>query len=262
MREGLGLRFATLGLILTLIAGMVPVPDDDHWTPPPPPQETVRPSPTPRPTPPPAVPGAALEDVRPDDWFYLYIRLGVRHGFLQGSNNRFEPHRAITRAELITMLGRMHESLGGTVRYNWREEPHLPYTDLPQDAFFYPYILWAAIFGIVEGDAENLFRPHAPVTREEFAVTLARYIGAYELEDLLKDRYSDHGLYTDWEDIAIWAYHEVHFLRNLDLMQGTPAPQLGDGAYLFRPQAHARRFEAAVILARLFEAVFEAHMIL
>jgi len=243
----IGYRLASLCLAFTVAAGLVPLPDPSGWDPSPPPPPAVT-----SPEPPPALLpiGGGMEDVAPTDWFFPAIRVGVRHGFVTPIEGRFEPQRAITRAEFITMLGRMHTALGGVVRIG--RVPELPFTDITSAAEYIPYLAWATEIEIIRGDAEQRFRPGYPITREELAVLLARYIEAYDIDDQLD--VEEHDPYADWFDIADWAYDAVHMLRDLNLLQGR---QTEPGVYFFHPAEHVLRLESAVVLARLFEEVFE-----
>ncbi|MCL2589253.1 MAG: S-layer homology domain-containing protein [Oscillospiraceae bacterium] len=241
----ISIRLSTLLLALLLAVGFAPRPHPGDWVPSPEPPAWA--------TGPDFNPGALLQDVRPSDWFYDYVRLGVRHGFVRGGDGRFEPHRPITRAEVVTMLARMHAALGGVVLYEWAVE--LPYVDVSPRAHFVPYLVWATELRIVEGNLEGEFQPDQPVTREELAVILHRYMTAYSVYGHIEDRFYRHGRYQDWQQIASWAYEAAHTLRNYELMTGTARQHGTYTVYYFLPRDRASRAEAAVIFARVFEAV-------
>lgn len=251
-----GYRFASLCLAFTVAAGLVPLPDPSFWVPAqpePPPITTPEPPADTSPEPPSLPTGDGLEDVSSTDWFYPAIRVGVRHGFIRPVEGRFEPQQSINRAAFVSMLGRMHMALGGVVRHD--HVPNLPYTDIVPHAEYLPYLAWATATEIVRGDAEQRFRPDAPITREEMAVLLARYIDAYVTHDHVPtDYYDDHNPYADWWDIAEWAHDEVHLLRALGVLQGR---EVEPGIYLFHPGDYVLRLESAVVLVRLFEMIFE-----
>ena len=246
----LGLRIFIIYLAALLAAGLVS------------PAESL-----PEASPPPEVPGTfvpippapsddtidEMADISPADWFYAYVRLGYEHGFLRGTDGRFDPSREITRAEFITILGRLHLALGG-IDYG---ELLIPYTDT-EETFYTPYLTWATHLDIVQGDEFGRFRPNDVIRRDEMAVTLGRYIEAYDLYESLEHAFEDRGLYADWEEIAPWAYHEAHLLRNHGIMHGMRPPGAAPDIYLFRPETSALRCEAAAIFARLFVIIFDA----
>ena len=54
-------------------------------------------------------------------------------------------------------------------------KPELPSPDVSADAYYAPYVAWAAENGIVKGIGNNLFAPDDNVTREQMAVILDNY---------------------------------------------------------------------------------------
>ena len=239
----LGMRILAICLAALLAAGLFPLPEP----PPPPPRPPIEL---------PAPPGVGIEDVSPDDWFYEYIRIGYRYGFLQGTHGRFEPNRAVTRAEFITMLGRLHSALGGHVIHDGPFDN--PFSDTRANAFYFPYLLWAAELRIVEGDEQNRFRPNERLRREEMAVILVHYIYAYALDTHFDETDEEREPYADWEEIAVWAYFEAHLIRDFGLMHDIHESVDESDLYRFRPEAPALRAEVAVIFARIFTLVSDA----
>jgi len=248
----LGTRILIICLAALLASGLVPMP-----APAPAQAEPVAPPETEAPAPPPTVGVTEMEDVSSTDWFYTYVRLGFRHGFLHGTDGRFEPNRVLTRAEFITILGRLHQALGGLLG---RADDSLfeLYTDITAEAFYLPYLFWSTAQGLVEADEYDRFRPGDSIRREEMALILARYLDVFRLHPHFEDIAQERPSYADWEDIAPWAYHEAHLLQNYGLMHGIHVPGGTPGVYLFRPDGSTLRGEAAAIFARLFNQVFEA----
>ena len=64
----------------------------------------------------------------------------------------------------------------------------LPFTDVPQDAWYYPVVREAYEKGITNGVTRTTFEPNATVTREQFLVMLFRAAGfdLSQYEELLK----------------------------------------------------------------------------
>jgi|GEM_PF-2220297 len=250
----IGTRLLTFCLAVSIVAGLVPLPDPSPELPPlEPPPPIASPVPV-APAPPlQQLPGTGmLHDIRPSDWFFHYVELGALHGFIQGYDGRFAPQRATTRAEFITMLGRLHLALGGQLREG---QPMPPFVDISSDQFFIPYLTWAFSLGAVHPDFEGRFRPEAAISREEVATLLARYIEAHSLLDHFADNRADLGRYADWENISDWAVYAAHLLRNLGLMHGSRGIYDVPGVYYFRPQDETLRQEVFAILGRLFEAL-------
>jgi len=121
----------------------------------------------------------SLEDVSEDDWFFPHVTHGFRFGILRGERGEsfyFKPERAITQAEFITMLGRMHEYGNGAIR-------------MPGGSTDYErYINWAVGAGIISEGEKNDFMPYDILTREQLAVIIDRYLEAFELEPYFAGR--------------------------------------------------------------------------
>ena len=194
-----------------------------------------------------------LRDVPPDIWFHDYVQTGLRHGFIQGTGgNSFHPDRIITRSEFVSILGRVHQALGGELL---EEGIMPPYIDI-NPSFYIPYLAWASEMGIIYGDGQGRFRPYSPVTRQEMATILTRYIESFDLRPYLASRHNPIGRYEDWHLIAPWAYGAAHLLRDYNIMQGSRGVQNVPGVYFFRPTDVGFRREAVAIFARLFIAIY------
>ncbi|MCL2218211.1 MAG: S-layer homology domain-containing protein, partial [Defluviitaleaceae bacterium] len=90
---------------------------------------------------------------------------------------------------------------------------------------------------LVNGIGDGSFAPHRPITREEMAVLLHRYI---------KDIALPTGLalpFTDQAHISPWAVYAVMEIKAAGIITGHP-----DGS--FAPQASATRADAAAIFSR------------
>jgi len=187
-----------------------------------------------------------VEDVSPKDWFYRYVMRGLDFGLITGTSGdgfRFEPDRPVTRAEFVTMLGRLHQYWeGGSI-------------DNPVDGTFYGrYLIWAVEHGIVQGNQHGDLMPCALITREQMAVMLYRYIDVFELRWYLpRPPFSDED-FNDFQDISNWARIEVWSVVSLHgLMEGVRE----QGNLVFRPQANSSRAEALVTLVRLGEQLMQ-----
>jgi len=177
-----------------------------------------------------------MEDVSPDDWFYHYVRDGRDLGLIVGTSEeefRFEPHRNMTRAEFVTLLGRLHE-----LRINAIDVP-------ADDTFYGRYLAWAVDLGIVHGNEHGDLMPYAPLTREQMAVIVDRYIHIFRIS--MPWQISPPILDpSDSADISDWASSAVYRLSGYSLLYDTTV-----SGWTFRPQAHVPRTEAVAILMRL-----------
>ncbi|HIV47048.1 MAG TPA: S-layer homology domain-containing protein [Candidatus Acutalibacter stercorigallinarum] len=111
------------------------------------------------------------------------------------------------------------------------------FADVPEDAYYAPYVAWAAETGVVKGTSDTTFSPEEPITREDMAVMLYQYAEAcgfdtsYEEERL--EAFPDSGEVAGYAVTAMaWA-----------VTQGVLA---GSGGYL-EPKGVATRAETAQI---------------
>lgn len=158
----------------------------------------------------------------------------VNEGIAAGtSETRFEPKKAVTRAEFATFAVRL---LGlKPVKNNIS-----PYNDTSTTAWYYGNVSAMTNLSILEGKGQGTFQPNASITREEAAALLVR---------MLKQTSSSTGLlpttYVDASNISVWAKPYVQKVYQLGLMRGS------DG--LFRPQDQVTREEAAVMLDAILQ---------
>ncbi|MBO7743280.1 S-layer homology domain-containing protein [Paenibacillus sp. MWE-103] len=171
------------------------------------------------------------DDIR-DNYAASAIVNMTKLGFVTGTGpRRFEPDKAITRAEFTTMLERL---LG--IRPVSAAIP--AFADVPVSAWHYGWVQAAIQLNLVQGAAPSRFEPNRPVTREEAAVLLARAAK----QSLPPASSVPDGLYGDEARIDDWALPAVYRLWQRDLM--------GGDAGGFRPRDAITRQEAAVLLNR------------
>ncbi|WP_047171279.1 S-layer homology domain-containing protein [Paenibacillus sp. FSL R7-0273] len=149
------------------------------------------------------------------------------------SGNSFSPQGTVTRAELITMLGRLLklEPVGSTIT---------PFKDVARNAWYYGWIQAAVQLELAGGTSAATFAPAQPVTRQEAAVWLAR---------AFKQTGSTAGLQTAFRDsgaIAAWAGSAAAAVNRLGLMKG-------DDTGAFRPLSPITRQETAVLIYRVLQ---------
>jgi len=150
-------------------------------------------------------PTIEMEDVTPEDWFYRYVVAGLRFEILTGVSGetfRFVPDRLVTRAEFITMLGRLHEYGHGTI-------------GTPGEGPFYQrYLEWAVEMGIMHGNQHGDLMPRSLVNREQMAVVVYRYIDVFDLWDYFEYLYPIVSApFSDFYEMSYWARWIVEELR-------------------------------------------------
>ena len=110
-------------------------------------------------------------DVRDGDWFSEAVDYVVSHGIFNGtSDTMFESNGGITRAMMVTVLGRVAQI--DESAYSGDSG----FTDVERGSWYEPYVSWAVESGITLGVGEGLFAPNDPVTRAQIALFLYRLL--------------------------------------------------------------------------------------
>lgn len=184
---------------------------------------------------------APFGDVSEGDWYAASVDYVYEKGLMNGiTETTFEPNSTMTRAMLVTVLGRMK----GVDVTNYESAP---FTDVPDGLWFTPYVAWAAENGVVNGMPDNTFHPLDNVTRQDAACMIARYIRTLDAE--LEESGSTD--FPDAAEIAPYALESVSFMSRTGLIRG-------DNHGNFNPRNNITRAEAATILMRLDQKLAEA----
>ena len=116
----------------------------------------------------------------------------------------------------------------------------LPFTDVPQDAWYYPVVREAYEKGITNGVTRTTFEPNATVTREQFLVMLFR--AADVRLDLIHQVVSDPSdmffSAMDFADVAkgAWYTDAVYAAWVMEVTNGVDAAHFGVGQPITREQ--------------------------
>lgn len=132
--------------------------------------------------------------------------------------NRFEPNKAMTRAEFIAILGRFEKVNEFTA--------NISFQDIDMNAYYGKYVNWAKNAGLVYGmDAVN-FAPNKTISREEMATILYRY------KRMKKINFEGEGKqYKDGNKIPKWAKEAVQELSKSKILNG-----MDDGTFQGKKQ--------------------------
>ncbi len=107
-------------------------------------------------------------DVPQDAWFAKYVKKAKRLSVITGNaDGSFAPGRQVNKAELLKML-----LLANRIDPNAIEAVEGDYADVSQEAWFRPYMYYAAQLGLVAPDHENKLNPSKAMTRSEVADVL------------------------------------------------------------------------------------------
>ena len=182
-------------------------------------------------------PGAKFKDMPGfSDWAHEGIDFCVGTGLMKGvSETVFSPGGTVSRAQLVTILYRV----GG--------EPTVPpwysswfsYSDVPNNVWYSDAVAWASSENIVNGVGGNRFNPDGPVTREQIATILYRFVGSPYV-------YGSLSSFPDARDVSDWAREAMVWANSKELIKGV---KTGNTSYLY-PQASATRAQIATIMMR------------
>lgn len=165
-------------------------------------------------------------------WANEPIKYLADRGIINGMNdNQFAPNNNITRAEFITLLAKMDN-----IDINKYKAEN--FTDVPANAWFNPYIDWAAKNGITSGTTANTFAPNNNITREQMAVMIERFCN-YKNFSLNNNKPQIN--FTDTNNISSYASSSVAKVQQAGIINGRP-----DGS--FAPKANATRGESAQMI--------------
>ena len=174
-------------------------------------------------------------DVNEGDWFYDAVYFCFDKGYFKGtSETGFEPQGTMTRAMFATVLWRIAgqpAAKGGK-----------SFSDVEAGQWYADAVAWASENGIVNGTDAG-FEPDAPVTREQIATMLYRYVktqgkGFTGLWSFQLD-------FPDAGDVSDWATEAMRWMVMQGVINGM------DGR--LNPQGEATRAQVATLVQRLAE---------
>ena len=151
-------------------------------------------------------------------------------GYFKGiGNNLFAPNQPITRADFVTVLGRMAQVDQSKFTKN-------PFKDLDTN-YYTSYVIWAAEKGIVHGTGAGKFDPNRAITREEMAVMMSNFLkeSGKNITEVQTIQFIDN------KAIAPWAQECVNELARKGIIKG-----MEDG--YFRPKSSFTRAQVAQVL--------------
>jgi hypothetical protein len=184
-------------------------------------------------------------DVPETHWANAYIAAAFERGITQGVGDyKFNPSGTVTRAMFVTMLGRL---AGASVTPNQTGG----FTDVDANAYYAPYVAWAAGLGIVLG-SDGAFTPDGGITREQMSAILFRFSQSNPTTPSGGSLIISGGEgtvfignpFSDADAISGWATESVEWARAQGLITGYE-----DGT--FAPGKTATRAEVCAILLRI-----------
>ena len=171
-------------------------------------------------------PLSRFRDASPDAWYHDGVHRALEKGLMKGvSETAFAPDAPATRAMAVTMLWRLEGQPEGKAA---------SFSDVKPGSWYEAAVNWAAETGLVKGVSETAFAPDAPVTREQLAAILYRYVQArgggftgawaFPLE------------FPDAADVSQWADEAMHWMTMNGILTGRDDGALAPGDTASRAQ--------------------------
>lgn len=174
-----------------------------------------------------------FRDVAPGAWYEEAVRYVHEAGLMRGtSSSAFSPGRTTTRGQIVTILHRLEGSPRAGAA---------PFTDVAASSYCAEAVAWAEQNAIVLGFGDGTFRPDRPITRQQLAAILLRYM-EHRGEDT--SGRADLSRYPDSAAVADYAREAMAWAVSAGLLQGRANGTLA-------PAGSATRAQTAVILHRL-----------
>ncbi|ATW25590.1 S-layer homology domain-containing protein [Candidatus Formimonas warabiya] len=176
-------------------------------------------------------------DVPAGHWAAESIDYLVEKGIINGKTaTTFAPDDNITRAEFVKILA----GIAGidTTKYSTSS-----FGDVAANAWFASYVAWAGEAGVSQG-ADGKFNPNAPITRQEMAAMIARFVE--DVAGATLPSVNEAVTFADNGRIAGYAADAVAMMQKAGIINGK-------GSNQFAPLDNATRAEAAKMLASLMK---------
>ena len=185
-----------------------------------------------------------FDDVAAGSWYEDAVSYVYNEGLMNGTTDTaFSPEQSISRAMFVTMLYR----LAGMP--DVETSASSLFTDSGDDMWYADAVVWAVENDVTTGLTDTTFVPDQPLTREQMAVFIYRYIeymgGGYNADAPTATDFSDN------DAIQSWAVKAVAFCSENGLMGGTTTTT-------FDPALIASRAMGAVVLERLASLEIDA----
>jgi hypothetical protein len=196
----------------------------------------IQPAPTtpqiPETTEQPSTPKIVFQDVPKEYWAYPFIEKLNNQKLIAGvTEDRFEPDRPITRAQMASLLDTAFAS-------KLQQNKLSSFKDVPSDDPAARDIQKAIQKGFMKGYSQDSFRPQENISRYQVLVTLATGLNlkpTKEPKQILKN-------YQDSEKLPAWAVNQVAAAAEKGLIVNQSNPNLLD------PEKPATRAETAVMI--------------
>ena len=177
-------------------------------------------------------------DVSRLDWYYAPVSFVYEKGIFSGTGpNTFEPLVVMDRAQIITAFYK----LAGSPKNELAAASNIHFTDVPEDAWYAPYVKWAAAQNVTGGVGDGKFGPSVKIDREQFVQLLYNFAKSYLGKNLQGE--GDLNAFSDGHTVSDWARTSVSWAVAHGIMESVEKDEM-----VLKPQGAADRAAASVML--------------
>jgi len=183
-------------------------------------------------------------------WAQPFVELAAAKGLVEGvGGGRYDPGKAVTRAEFTVMLVRALGRGGAAANDSPASvSGNAPYRDIGAGAWYAGAVTEAKELGLLDFAKGDNFRPNQPLTREEMASMLA---AAIRLEKpTMAQNASDASLqgFKDIGSVSASDLQNIHLMAKLRIITGTSETT-------FSPKGVTTRAQAATVFIRILKTL-------
>ncbi len=177
-------------------------------------------------------------DVVKKSWYHKGVDFVFNSGLMSGiSSTKFAPTMATSRGMFVTILGRLSGVDADQYTFAYFE-------DVKDGSYYFGYIEWARVNGIVAGTGNYVFQPDRAITRQEMCKMIVSYANYEEIELVMN---KGKVTFKDDASIAKWAKSDVYTCQRAGIVNG-------DTNGTFRPTDTASRAEVAVLIMNFWNS--------
>lgn len=179
-------------------------------------------------------------DVPKHEWYAEAVSGICEKGLMVGIDAcHFSPNMETTRAMLVSVLYRSAGSPDVS-------KLDCPFSDVPENAYYYNAVKWGYHNGIVYGITEDTFGPSLSLSRQQLVAFLYRYAGSPELNG-----YTGIASFADWSTVSEYAQDAMCWAVENGIVSGTSKNTLS-------PRSTALRSQIAAMLLRYLDKASNA----
>ena len=180
-----------------------------------------------------------FHDVSDDAGYYDAVSYVCRAGLFIGTGAAaFEPDGAMTRATFATVLCRLAGEEERAVAD--AKGKRSSFSDVKENTWYLPYILWAEKNGLFYGDGAGHFMPEQKITNEQMYLLMERFAKEHGYAVRAYENVSVSSV-SDADAVSAWALSGVRFAFANGLL-------VADGSFAIRPKENAKRWALAELL--------------